>query len=930
MTGQEFTTNEILRLEVEQPPGILKNLIQNPNGALGAWGWVSVATDSAMTSFDGITYNMTQGTRKTTGQVLITIPGNHPGQRVITVRHNTYLADGVYNVVSSTVRVVGGVVGTVTDFYIADSATASVDTEITSGEVDLLPYLRFSRSTTGFTNFSSVDIAAKPGVNYRARLDIRSMTAGHNITVSMYFYDANREFLGSAPFSAPTSSGTVYVDAFTAPANTALMHLQVSFRKTPAAQVDAGAYVEFNRAMIGEGGTAGAQSRTNEYGNPSLETNLNGFTADAGTTLSRTTADKMFGSYSMNVSVGTKGKGFEFTGDWFTTTKNTNYTFSFYVKSSIARNIRIDKRNSDGSGNHFKTQGPTVALAANVWTRYVWTFNTGNYYTDRFNFVTSSTNGAGGTYRIDGILMEEATSALQYFDGSIIPAGYTSSTWNGTAHDSSSTAHTAAAVFDYSDPQVYANILGSSVEIGIQRSELDVGTLQASIRDSELDPSVADTIRPGRKFRLSVHKDDVWEPVLLGTIANAKVTYDLANKDQSKRANIVLTATDYITDLANTSRTEGVTDIDELPHVLEGVSVPWNVNGNTGHVEDATVAYTADNASALDMVGVTRDTQRGFAWVSRQGILNVYDAAAMSNVAVSLDETIYNPDIDIDYDTDRCINEINIKALRIVGDQTEEWSFGPYRNAVSIREWGSHSATFTVAAPPGAVLNDAYFASFVNGVFASNAVPQVRVNSLTIRIRSLADLQYALLDLYDLVEVTNANAGITAQPLRITGINHRITPDQWLVTLSFAANGGIASPAITPQIGNPTDAEGWINIPLASGYEGGETGVPQYRVKNGIVFLRGSVQQSSTGTLAINTSPGHTIGTLPEEARPAGADIVTVVPPQNPSTHASRMFVWTNGTVKVYLNGLPREDTTGYVTTAAAYVSLYAVYPAGA
>lgn len=115
----------------------------------------------------------------------------------------------------------------------------------------------------------------------------------------------------------------------------------------------------------------------------------------------------------------------------------------------------------------------------------------------------------------------------------------------------------------------------------------------------------------------------------------------------------------------------------------------------------------------------------------------------------------------------------------------------------------------------------------------------------------------------------------------------------------------------------PDQDTGWVDITLASGYEAGGAGVPQYRLMNGRVDLRGSVQQTTTGTLALNSSPGHTIGTLPVGTRPVGADVVSLTPPQNPSANQARLFVWTNGTIKIYLTG----------SGAADYVSLSISYP---
>lgn len=117
--------------------------------------------------------------------------------------------------------------------------------------------------------------------------------------------------------------------------------------------------------------------------------------------------------------------------------------------------------------------------------------------------------------------------------------------------------------------------------------------------------------------------------------------------------------------------------------------------------------------------------------------------------------------------------------------------------------------------------------------------------------------------------------------------------------------------------GTNLDDIDWTNITLASGFEAGEAGTPQFKRKNGVVYLRGSVQQTGTGTLALNSSPGHTIGTLPAGCRPIGADIVNIVPPQNPAANQARMFVWTNGNIIIFLTG----------TGAAAYVSLSGSFP---
>lgn len=60
--SQEFTTTDYLRLEIEDPdaPGVV-NLIQNPSGHLGGWGWVTPIPGAKITgaSAAGLTYTGT-------------------------------------------------------------------------------------------------------------------------------------------------------------------------------------------------------------------------------------------------------------------------------------------------------------------------------------------------------------------------------------------------------------------------------------------------------------------------------------------------------------------------------------------------------------------------------------------------------------------------------------------------------------------------------------------------------------------------------------------------------------------------------------------------------------------------------------------------------------------------------------------------------
>lgn len=197
---------------------------------------------------------------------------------------------------------------------------------------------------------------------------------------------------------------------------------------------------------------------------------------------------------------------------------------------------------------------------------------------------------------------------------------------------------------EFYDATAWTDILGPAHELQVVRESLSVGTLSATILDATLDPSEADTLRPGKKIRLMAFESetDQYSPLYTGKIDNAEVAY-LFQPDGSMKTRIYLTAADGAADLANVSRSEGVATLDDLPYVLEGAGVPWNVNGSGNQVSAPTVVALNENASAIDQVAVTRDSVLGSAWVDRYNVLQAWDVAPAGHLDVqsaSLDTTL--------------------------------------------------------------------------------------------------------------------------------------------------------------------------------------------------------------------------------------------------------------------------------------------------
>lgn len=418
--------------------------------------------------------------------------------------------------------------------------------------------------------------------------------------------------------------------------------------------------------------------------------------------------------------------------------------------------------------------------------------------------------------------------------------------------------------FGYVAPATYVDVLGPTHSLSIKREELNVGTLTAEVLDASLDPSQVDLIRPGKRCRvMALSTGGTWTPLFTGKVSSGAAKYDPARTD-AKRVRINLTALDATSALAQVSRPNGVATIAELPSVLEGAGVPWNVNGSGKQVPNTTSVTKNDNATALDQVAITRDSRLGYAWVDRRGVMTVWDRDSLpSNVIGTLSESVYS-DLDLDYDTDRCINVVTIKhrRLNIANGATVEVSYGPFVNQASIDQWGPHSAEFTVH---GLTDTTAAMQTYATSILTANATPAVRLNSVTLPIRTPADVTpgRALLDLYDLVQVKNANAGIDQQ-MRVTGIEHSITPERWTTRLDFTTTGNVAAPQQTPGLATgvavSTSDTAWTPFTYQNGwtnYGGGwETGA--YRRANGIVYLRGLLLGGTytVGTVLFQLPPG--------------------------------------------------------------------------
>lgn len=725
---QRFDTYDVLRLDVEQDPapGELVNLIPNPSGELGGWGWITPVPNTVMNANDDRTR----------------------------LAFTTSAAQAAY--------------------FLSERAP------ITGG------HYAAARLVTDFRNSSTNTI--------RARLVFTNDAGGVLLT---------------GPQTAQHGLGTLQVPTVQAPAGATYVQLRVDLYDS-GANPTAGGGIRFYQATLAtSASTAGlGTSRTNllRYGtsfdyDPEFYWSAYNFAERS--YVSPGYVGARASRYTATYNTIANGRPIGVSGDAAPVSPGLPYTAQQRARCPVTP-MDVDMVLSvlNATAHIIAEFRQTFTVGAS-WTLLAQTFVAPSGATQvKIKYEASRAGApmiAGDALELDAGMIEFGDEVLPWFNGDTADAGGIVYSWTGTANASTSQA-VSAAQLAYLPPVAWLSILGTAHSLTIDRSAgPDVGELDVQFKDAQLDPAASGTIRPGKRCRLvTKNAAGAWaEPLMTATIRNGKVRYNLLHPDAAKRAEIQITATDNATPLANTPRSEVVPAIAQLPHVLEGAGVPWNVNGSGNQVGAATVVAVNENASALDVVGLVRDSALGQAWIDRRNVLNVWDAASMTKPAVTtLDEDDYS-DLNVDYDTDRCINTVRVTFLRMdpATGETEEIPYGPYVDAESVRRWDQRSADFTIAwedEDPAAI------EAYARAILAANGTPAVQVNSVTLPVRTVADVtRLGLLDLMDRVEIVNGDGNI-ANEMLIQGVAHAITPDSWTVTLSFVAAGNVATPSTPP------------------------------------------------------------------------------------------------------------------------------------
>lgn len=561
-----------LRVEVQTATPGLQNLIKNPSGEQGAWGWETPVANTTMYSGNDLEYFPTTG-----------------------------------------------------GFYMTFKTTVSQAAYFRS---ELLPISAGQYAVGRFTQWGW----GVAGTNHRVRFE---------------WYNSQKVYLSSSTQTAAISAtGEYFVPAAQAPTNTAYMKIRFDMYGTSGANPAAGAYVEIKNVMVAtsSSSTGFGSVQTNYITNPNPASgNTNTWTGwttqnipvDIGYSASVGGRPAFFVRDSVADNLGTQTNGMQTGLIPISPGTYHSYTADFYpTAAGLLARIFLKYYDADGVETHSGWYVPASMdnAPANTWTTIqgVSSSPSNAAYVKVIPHLT--TNGrlwyGNETHYIGKVFMTDGYQQYDYFDGSTADTATVDYAWSGTPYASTSTATIASAGFAYNEPYAWQAITGSVTNLDIQREAMNVGMLGVTIRDKTLDPSVyASPLKVGRQMRVRVNDGGTWKNIFTGKINNAHVDYEKQKKAGALlESTITISAIDGLSDLANNAEGRSVVDTDELPYILEGKGIPWNVNGMTSHYTGTpSIPVYNDNLSAADQVVITRDTNRAQAWIDKDGILQVWD-----------------------------------------------------------------------------------------------------------------------------------------------------------------------------------------------------------------------------------------------------------------------------------------------------------------
>lgn len=474
--------------------------------------------------------------------------------------------------------------------------------------------------------------------------------------------------------------------------------------------------------------------------------------------------------------------------------------------------------------------------------------------------------------------------------------------------------------------EVFGDISG---RISTKRGPLDTSTMSFQLVGDTYDPLQSDILTPGKRVQLRLTDPTTGEvePLFTGTITDPLLAeYPLRNRQVVPITKV--TCVDPLPRFAATPHPNGAYGWRGIRDILETVPSPSLVQSDDPVTEPDDLPYWIDKASVVDHVVIVRDTWQAYAWIDRRGILRLMSRGAIEEGGWYLpprtffvDESNFLASMTPSYSSERLINTIRIKALRHIGDQSEEWNYGPYIDAESRTKRGPREATFTVSTDPTLVYGDNAFDAYAAEILARSSVPELLFSPVPFHILKLTDLAHASADLMDVFAITSPAAGFVDAPHRAWSIGHEITVDSWTMTAEFEREYETQTPTQTPSTsGNaaatPSSFSSSKTNPNGLTYAGTlhatENSRVTFRLRNGIIWVDGIIWPGTTAHAA-NLASG-----IPEEWRPEWS--ARHVAGSNAGTGRFEVDIQSDGDI-AYLRygGAPADMASNYIVFVTSY-----------
>lgn len=345
-------------------------------------------------------------------------------------------------------------------------------------------------------------------------------------------------------------------------------------------------------------------------------------------------------------------------------------------------------------------------------------------------------------------------------------------------------------------------------------------TASLSFYRVNMDPSqttATTVIKKGDLVRIHAHNSAAtMRKMATMRVKNVRVEINLkAQVGRQNRVNVTLIGTG-VAGVAGVGRSAGVDTMSELSNIITGAPFEIGGDGFGSGIVAPTGSYTEvstiDAATELDQILLTRDGNPGvIAYEDPSGTIQVFDSASQRTAAPALTITKANyADIDQQFDMSHIINVVAIKyfekikvgkkATRIVEHDVV------FENAASIAKYGRFKKTVKVH-------KKSNFSAYATSVFARNADPENVPASVTIPMRTAADLLPGYEDGHFVggkVKVTLPD-GVTTYTCRVARIQHVIAPDKWTVQVFLRDQNimhrphGHSGSRLTSEVGNNPD-----------------------------------------------------------------------------------------------------------------------------